>query len=76
LPFFSSYPPINSSVDNSAKSIKVLIFFSPSVTNIPGVSPLKFIRRDRKFNNSAQLIRQMNKDIIFATKGLKTKLVL
>ena len=37
---------------------------------------LKFIRRDQKFNNSGQLIRQMNKDIIFATKGLKTKLVL
>ena len=37
---------------------------------------LKFIRRDRKFNNSGQLIRQMNKDVIFATKGLKTKLVL
>ena len=37
---------------------------------------LKFIRKDRKFNNSGQLIRQMNKDVIFATKGLKTKLVL
>ena len=37
---------------------------------------LKFMRRDRKFNNSGQLIRQMNKDVIFATKGLKTKLVL
>ena len=37
---------------------------------------LTFIRRDRKFNNSRQLIRQMNKDVIFATKGLKTKLVL
>jgi len=37
---------------------------------------LKFIRGDRKFNNSEQLIRQMNKDVIFATKGLKTKLVL
>ena len=37
---------------------------------------LKFIRRDQKFNNSGQLIRQMNKDIIVATKGLKTKLVL
>jgi len=37
---------------------------------------LKFIRRDQKFNNSEQLIRQMNKDVIFAIKGLKTKLVL
>ena len=37
---------------------------------------LKFIRRDHKFSNSEQLIRQMNKDVIFATKGLKTKLVL
>ena len=37
---------------------------------------LKFIRKDRKFDNSRQLIRQMNKDVIFATKGLKTKLVL
>ena len=37
---------------------------------------LKFIRRDRKFNNSGQLITQMNKDVIFATKGLKSKLVL
>jgi len=37
---------------------------------------LKFLRKDRKFNNSSQLIRQMNKDVIFAKKGLKTKLVL
>ena len=37
---------------------------------------LKFLRRDRKFKNSAQLIKQMNKDVIFAKKGLKTKLVL
>ena len=37
---------------------------------------LKFLRRDRKFKNPAQLIRQMNKDVIFAKKGLKTKLVL
>ena len=36
----------------------------------------KFIRRDRKFRNSAVLIRQMNKDVIFVKKGLKTKLVL
>ncbi len=37
---------------------------------------LKFLRKDRKFKNSVQLIRQMNKDVIFAKKGLKTKLVL
>ena len=37
---------------------------------------LQFLRRDRKFKNPDQLIRQMNKDIIFAKKGLKTKLVL
>ena len=37
---------------------------------------LKFLRRDRKFKNSVQLIRQMNKDVILAKKGLKTKLVL
>ena len=37
---------------------------------------LKFLRGDRKFKNPEQLIRQMNKDIIFAKKGLKTKLVL
>ena len=37
---------------------------------------LKFIRRDQKFNNSGKLIRQMNKDVIFAKKGLKAKLML
>jgi riboflavin kinase/FMN adenylyltransferase len=37
---------------------------------------LKFLRKDRKFNNSSQLIRQMNKDVIFAKKGLKTKLII
>ena len=37
---------------------------------------LKFLRKDRKFKNPVQLIRQMNKDVIFAKKGLKTKLVL
>ena len=37
---------------------------------------LKFIRKDHKFKNSVELIKQMNKDVIFATKGLKTKLVL
>ena len=37
---------------------------------------IKFIRMDKKFKNSAKLINQMNKDVIFAKKGLKTKLVL
>ena len=37
---------------------------------------LKFIRRDQKFNNSRKLVRQMNKDVIWSKKGLKTKLVL
>ena len=36
----------------------------------------KFIRGDQKFENPAKLIRQMNKDVIFAKKGLKTKLEL
>jgi len=36
---------------------------------------VKFIRGDRKFSNSARLIRQMNKDVISAKKGLKAKLV-
>jgi len=35
-----------------------------------------FIRGDQKFENPAKLISQMNKDVIFAKKGLKTKLVL
>jgi len=37
---------------------------------------LKFLRADQKFKNPAQLIKQMNKDVIFAKKGLKTRLVL
>ena len=37
---------------------------------------LKFLRGDRKFEKPSQLIKQMNKDVIFAKKGLKTKLVL
>ena len=37
---------------------------------------LKFIRKDQKFDSSEKLIKQMNKDVIFAKKGLKTKLVL
>ena len=36
----------------------------------------KFIREDQKFKNPVKLIRQMNKDVIFAKKGLKTRLVL
>ena len=36
---------------------------------------LKFLRGDQRYNNSAQLIKQMNKDVISAKKGLKTKLV-
>jgi len=36
---------------------------------------LKFVRNDRKFNNSAALVNQMNKDVIFTKKGLKTKLI-
>ena len=36
----------------------------------------KFIRADKKFKNSAELIEQMNKDVIFAKKGLKVKLVI
>jgi len=35
---------------------------------------LKFIRRDKKFKNQVALIKKMNKDVIFAKKGLKTKL--
>jgi riboflavin kinase/FMN adenylyltransferase len=37
---------------------------------------LKFLRKDQKFKNSELLINQMNKDVISAKKGLKTKLVL
>ena len=37
---------------------------------------LKFLREDRKFKNASQLIKQMNKDVIFAKKSLKEKLVL
>ena len=32
------------------------------------VNFLKFIRRDRKFSNSTELIKQMNKDVISAKK--------
>ena len=37
---------------------------------------LKFIRREQKFKNSTNLTMRMNKDVIFAKKSLKTKLVL
>jgi|TARA_B110000438_G_C15820374_1_gene654105 riboflavin kinase/FMN adenylyltransferase len=37
---------------------------------------LKFLRRDKKFNSSDQLVNQMKKDVISAKKGLKTKLSL
>ena len=37
---------------------------------------LKFIRGDKKFRHRGELIRQMNKDVIFAKKGLKAKLVI
>ena len=37
---------------------------------------IKFLRGDKKFSNSTQLIKQMNKDVISAKKGLKTKLFL
>jgi len=36
----------------------------------------KYIRPDKKFKNSQELIKQMNKDVIFVKKGLKEKLVL
>jgi riboflavin kinase/FMN adenylyltransferase len=37
---------------------------------------VKMIREDKKFKNQYELIKQMNKDVIFAKKGLKAKLVL
>ena len=37
---------------------------------------IKFIRKDQKFKNSEKLIKQMNKDVIIAKKGLKAKRVL
>ena len=37
---------------------------------------LKFLKGNKKFNNSQQLVKQMNKDVIHAKKGLKEKLVL
>jgi riboflavin kinase / FMN adenylyltransferase len=37
---------------------------------------IKFLRGDKKFSNPNKLIKQMNKDVIIAKKGLKAKLVL
>jgi len=37
---------------------------------------IKFIRPDKKFKNSSRLIKQMNKDVILAKKGLKGKLAI
>ena len=37
---------------------------------------LKFIRGEQKFKNSTSLMKQMNKDVIFAKKSLKAKLAL
>jgi len=37
---------------------------------------LKFIRPDKKFKSSSRLIKQMNKDVILAKKGLKGKMVI
>ena len=37
---------------------------------------LKFVRGDQKFKNSTKLVEQMNKDVNFVKKGLKTKLEL
>jgi len=37
---------------------------------------IKFIRPDKKFKNSLRLVKQMNKDVILAKKGLKGKLVI
>ncbi len=37
---------------------------------------LKFIRGEQKFKNTTNLTRRMNKDVIFAKKSLKTKLIL
>ena len=37
---------------------------------------LKFIRSDRKFKNSKELVEQMKNDVIIAKKGLKTRISL
>ena len=36
---------------------------------------LKFIRGEKKFENSISLMKQMNKDVIFVKKHLKKQLV-
>ena len=56
---------------------EVAQYYSGNLAAAATVSALlKFLRKDKKFMNSSQLIRQMNKDVIFAKKGLKTKLIL
>jgi len=37
---------------------------------------VKFIREDKKFKNSSELVVQMNKDVILAKKGLKGKMTI
>jgi len=37
---------------------------------------VKFVRSDKKFKSSSGLVRQMNKDVILAKKGLKGKMVI
>jgi riboflavin kinase/FMN adenylyltransferase len=37
---------------------------------------IKFIRLDKKFKNSSELVKEMNKDVILAKKGLKGKMVI
>jgi len=37
---------------------------------------IKFIRSDKKFKNSSELVKEMNKDVILAKKGLKGKMVI
>ena len=60
------------------KQISLFLFLNLLVfyINLAPAKFLKFLRPDQKFKNPAQLIRQMNTDVIFAKKGLKTRLVL
>ena len=37
---------------------------------------IKFIRSDKKFKSPSKLVKQMNKDVILAKKGLKGKIVI
>ena len=37
---------------------------------------IKFIRPDKKFKSPSKLVKQMNKDVILAKKGLKGKIVI